>query len=276
MREEHRNIKGEDMEIEITSCKRYESFYSVNVKYIDLFSTKINYDGKYGLLGDRGSINNIPIVEVKEDKIILKEELAPGVYEYEINEKRREDISTQNTAKQLIIDILKKDFEIKDIATNKINFVMREEKENKICSIYFNKDILNKIEINNNLEDKLNKAIKKGAGIFWKSMMREEIEIYEPSLCAEINDIPNVTTNIEIIKIDGYNPSLVRGHYLANINKIDRIKIVDIGKSHIDFIAGTRLVNYYKEKENIVDEIKNILGCKEDEIIKKIECLYKK
>lgn len=264
------------MEIEITSCKRYESFYSVNVKYIDLFSTKINYDGKYGLLGDRGSINNIPIVEVKEDKIILKEELAPGVYEYEINEKRREDISTQNTAKQLIIDILKKDFEIKDIVTNEINFVMREEKENKICSIYFNKDILNKIEINNNLEDKLNMAIKKGAGIFWKSMMREEIEIYEPSLCAEINDIPNVTPNIEIIKIDGYNPSLVRGHYLANINKIDRIKIVDIGKSHIDFIAGTRLVNYYKEKENIVDEIKNILGCKEDEIIKKIECLYKK
>ena len=76
------------MLIKVKNCTKYKENFSVEVEYIDAFSTKIYPDGKGGQLGDRGVINGIKILEVKTDKIIIENSIIDGIYEYEIDMNR--------------------------------------------------------------------------------------------------------------------------------------------------------------------------------------------
>ena len=78
----------------------------VNIKKIsdkayEVLNSPFYVDGKGGQLGDRGTISDANIIEVKENLVILDKDLEDGEYTYFIDEKRREDISQQHTAQHI-------------------------------------------------------------------------------------------------------------------------------------------------------------------------------
>lgn len=230
------------MFIGIKSCEKYNDNYAVEVEYIDLFSTRIYPDGKGGQLGDRGHINNIKILEVKEDKVIIADELEKGEYEYSLDTERRNDIAVQHTAEHLFSGIALKDYNL-----NNVGFRMGEE----VSTIDLDSDSISD-EMVKELSDKVNEAISKGAKVLGTTIMRHEIETVE-GLRKKIS--PKITDEyIRLIKIEGYDLCACAGFHVGDIKDLKVFKILSHerikGKyTRFTFIAGQRALKDYEKNQ---------------------------
>lgn len=252
------------MFIGIKSCEKYNDNYAVEVEYIDLFSTKIYPDGKGGQLGDRGHINNIKILEVKEDKVIIADELEKGEYEYSLDTERRNDIAVQHTAEHLFSGIALKDYNL-----NNVGFRMGEE----VSTIDLDSDSISD-EMVKELSDKVNEAISKGAKVLGTTIMRHEIETVE-GLRKKIS--PKITDEyIRLIKIEGYDLCACAGFHVGDIKDLKVFKILSHerikGKyTRFTFIAGQRALKDYEKKSEIIKSFNHKFSCRDNEILEKFE-----
>ena len=252
------------MFIGIKSCEKYNDNYAVEVEYIDLFSTRIYPDGKGGQLGDRGHINNIKILEVKEDKVIIADELEKGEYEYSLDTERRNDIAVQHTAEHLFSGIALKDYNL-----NNVGFRMGEE----VSTIDLDSDTISD-EMVKELSDKVNEAISKGAKVLGTTIMRHEIETVE-GLRKKIS--PKITDEyIRLIKIEGYDLCACAGFHVGDIKDLKVFKILSHerikGKyTRFTFIAGQRALKDYEKKSEIIKSLNHKFSCRDNEILEKFE-----
>lgn len=252
------------MFIGIKSCEKCNDNYAVEVEYIDLFSTRIYPDGKGGQLGDRGHINNIKILEVKEDKVIIADELEKGEYEYSLDTERRNDIAVQHTAEHLFSGIALKDYNL-----NNVGFRMGEE----VSTIDLNSDSISD-EMVKELSDKVNEAISKGAKVLGTTIMRHEIETVE-GLRKKIS--PKITDEyIRLIKIEGYDLCACAGFHVGDIKDLKVFKILSHerikGKyTRFTFIAGQRALKDYEKKSEIIKSFNHKFSCRDNEILEKFE-----
>ncbi len=252
------------MFIGIKSCEKYNDNYAVEVEYIDLFSTKIYPDGKGGQLGDRGHINNIKILEVKEDKVIIADELEKGEYEYSLDTERRNDIAVQHTAEHLFSGIALKDYNL-----NNVGFRMGEE----VSTIDLDSDTISD-EMVKELSDKVNEAISKGAKVLGTTIMRHEIETVE-GLRKKIS--PKITDEyIRLVKIEGYDLCACAGFHVGDIKDLKVFKILSHerikGKyTRFTFIAGERALKDYEKKSEIIKSFNHKFSCRDNEILEKLE-----
>ncbi len=252
------------MFIGIKSCEKYNDNYAVEVEYIDLFSTRIYPDGKGGQLGDRGHINNIKILEVKEDKVIIADELKKGEYEYSLDTERRNDIAVQHTAEHLFSGIALKDYNL-----NNVGFRMGEE----VSTIDLDSDSISD-EMVKELSDKVNEAISKGAKVLGTTIMRHEIETVE-GLRKKIS--PKITDEyIRLIKIEGYDLCACAGFHVGDIKDLKVFKILSHerikGKyTRFTFIAGQRALKDYEKKSEIIKSLNHKFSCRDNEILEKFE-----
>ncbi len=252
------------MFIGIKSCEKYNDNYAVEVEYIDLFSTRIYPDGKGGQLGDRGHINNIKILEVKEDKVIIADELEKGEYEYSLDTERRNDIAVQHTAEHLFSGIALKDYNL-----NNVGFRMGEE----VSTIDLDSDSISD-EMVKELSDKVNEAISKGAKVLGTTIMRHEIETVE-GLRKKIS--PKITDEyIRLIKIEGYDLCACAGFHVGDIKDLKVFKILSHerikGKyTRFTFIAGERALKDYEKKSEIIKSFNHKFSCRDNEILEKFE-----
>ena len=252
------------MFIGIKSCEKYNDNYAVEVEYIDLFSTRIYPDGKGGQLGDRGHINNIKILEVKEDKVIIADELEKGEYEYSLDTERRNDIAVQHTAEHLFSGIALKDYNL-----NNVGFRMGEE----VSTIDLDSDSISD-EMVKELSDKVNEAISKGAKVLGTTIMRHEIETVE-GLRKKIS--PKITDEyIRLIKIEGYDLCACAGFHVGDIKDLKVFKILSHerikGKyTRFTFIAGERALKDYEKKSEIIKSLNHKFSCRDNEILEKFK-----
>ena len=252
------------MFIGIKSCEKYNDNYAVEVEYIDLFSTRIYPDGKGGQLGDRGHINNIKILEVKEDKVIIADELEKGEYEYSLDTERRNDIAVQHTAEHLFSGIALKDYNL-----NNVGFRMGEE----VSTIDLDSDSISD-EMVKELSDKVNEAISKGAKVLGTTIMRHEIETVE-GLRKKIS--PKITDEyIRLIKIEGYDLCACAGFHVGDIKDLKVFKILSHerikGKyTRFTFIAGERALKDYEKKSEIIKSLNHKFSCRDNEVLEKFE-----
>ena len=252
------------MFIGIKSCEKYNDNYAVEVEYIDLFSTRIYPDGKGGQLGDRGHINNIKILEVKEDKVIIANELEKGEYEYSLDTERRNDIAVQHTAEHLFSGIALKDYNL-----NNVGFRMGEE----VSTIDLDSDTISD-EMVKELSDKVNEAISKGAKVLGTTVMRHEIETVE-GLRKKIS--PKITDEyIRLVKIEGYDLCACAGFHVGDIKDLKVFKILSHerikGKyTRFTFIAGQRALKDYEKKSEIIKSLNHKFSCRDNEILEKFE-----
>ena len=252
------------MLIGIKNCEKYKDNYAVEVEYIDLFSTKIYPDGKGGQLGDRGHINNIPILEAKEDKIIIAENIEKGEDEYYIDTNRRKDIAMQNTAEHLFSGIALKDYNL-----HNVGFRMGEE----VSTIDLDSDTISEKTVKE-LSDKVNEAILKGAKVLGTTIMRYEADTIS-GLRKKIS--PKITDEyIRLIKIEDYDLCACAGFHVNDIKDIRVFKILSHerikGKyTRFTFIAGDRAIKDYENKSEIIKSLNHKFSCRDNEIIEKIE-----
>ena len=252
------------MFIGIKNCEKYNDNYAVEVEYIDLFSTKIYPDGKGGQLGDRGHINNIKILEVKEDKVIIADELEKGEYEYSLDTERRNDIAVQHTAEHLFSGIALKDYNL-----NNVGFRMGEE----VSTIDLDSDTISD-EMVKELSDKVNEAISKGAKVLGTTIMRHEIETVE-GLRKKIS--PKITDEyIRLVKIEGYDLCACAGFHVGDIKDLKVFKILSHerikGKyTRFTFIAGQRALKDYEKKSEIIKSLNHKFSCRDNEVLEKFE-----
>ena len=252
------------MFIGIKSCEKYNDNYAVEVEYIDLFSTRIYPDGKGGQLGDRGHINNIKILEVKEDKVIIADELEKGEYEYSLDTERRNDIAVQHTAEHLFSGIALKDYNL-----NNVGFRMGEE----VSTIDLDSDTISD-EMVKELSDKVNEAISKGAKVLGTTIMRHEIETVE-GLRKKIS--PKITDEyIRLIKIEGFDLCACAGFHVGDIKDLKVFKILSHerikGKyTRFTFIAGQRALKDYEKKSEIIKSLNHKFSCRDNEVLEKFE-----
>ena len=252
------------MFIGIKNCEKYNDNYAVEVEYIDLFSTRIYPDGKGGQLGDRGHINNIKILEVKEDKVIIADELEKGEYEYSLDTERRNDIAVQHTAEHLFSGIALKDYNL-----NNVGFRMGEE----VSTIDLDSDTISD-EMVKELSDKVNEAISKGAKVLGTTVMRHEIETVE-GLRKKIS--PKITDEyIRLVKIEGYDLCACAGFHVGDIKDLKVFKILSHerikGKyTRFTFIAGQRALKDYEKKSEIIKSLNHKFSCRDNEVLEKFE-----
>ena len=252
------------MFIGIKSCEKYNDNYAVEVEYIDLFSTRIYPDGKGGQLGDRGHINNIKILEVKEDKVIIADELEKGEYEYSLDTERRNDIAVQHTAEHLFSGIALKDYNL-----NNVGFRMGEE----VSTIDLDSDTISD-EMVKELSDKVNEAISKGAKVLGTTVMKHEIETVS-GLRKKIS--PKITDEyIRLVKIEGYDLCACAGFHVGDIKDLKVFKILSHerikGKyTRFTFIAGERALKDYEKKSEIIKSLNHKFSCRDNEILEKFK-----
>ncbi|KLO20989.1 threonyl-tRNA synthetase [Marinitoga sp. 1197] len=228
-------------------------------------------DGKGGQLGDRGKIGNTNVlfVEFKNGKYyhLIDKMIEVGEYNFEIDEKRRKDISQQHTAQHILSAAFE---QIADLDT--VGFRMAEE--------YTTIDL----EIPNLPENIEKEAEKLSNEIIQKCLNVEEIfttkdEISKYNLRKGLSD--KVRGNIRLIKIGDFDINPCGGFHVKNTGEIGLVKIISKEKvkgnlTRLYFLAGFRAINDYDEKIKITKNISNLLTAKVEDTPLRVEETLKK
>ena len=240
----------------------------VNIKKIsdktyEILNSPFYIDGKGGQLGDRGTISDANIIEVKENLVILDKNLEDGEYAYFIDEKRREDISQQHTAQHIFSAEAYNNFSL-----NTVGFRMAE----KYTTVDLDQKDISK-EIIDKLEELVNNDIKKDIVIEEKIYTNEEAHKIE-NLRKAIKD--KIKGDVRFIKIGDVDICACAGFHVSRTSQIEIFKIINYENvkgnyTRFYFLAGERAKADYNKKHDIIKKLTNIFSCKDDEILEMLD-----
>jgi len=240
----------------------------VNIKKIsdktyEILNSPFYIDGKGGQLGDRGTISDANIIEVKENLVILDKNLEDGEHSYFIDEKRREDISQQHTAQHIFSAEAYNNFSL-----NTVGFRMAEE----YTTVDLDQKDISK-EIIDKLEELVNNDIKKDIVIEEKIYTNEEAHKIE-NLRKAIKD--KIKGDVRFIKIGDIDICACAGFHVSRTSQIEIFKIINYENvkgnyTRFYFLAGERAKTDYNKKHDIIKKLTNIFSCKDDEILEMLD-----
>ena len=228
-------------------------------KTYEILNSPFYIDGKGGQLGDRGTISDANIIEVKENLVILDKNLEDGEHSYFIDEKRREDISQQHTAQHIFSAEAYNNFSL-----NTIGFRMAEE----YTTVDLDQKDISK-EIIDKLEELVNNDIKKDIIVEEEIYTNEEAHKIE-NLRKAIKD--KIKGDVRFIKIDDIDICACAGFHVSRTSQIEIFKIINYENvkgnyTRFYFLAGERAKADYNKKHDIIKKLTNIFSCKDDEIL---------
>jgi alanine--tRNA ligase len=236
----------------------------INLKKIsdmtyEVLNSPFYVDGKGGQLGDRGTIAEANIVEVKENIVILDKNLEDGEYTYSIDEKRREDIRQQHTAQHIFSAEAYNNFGL-----NTVGFRMAEE----YTTVDLDQKDISK-EVIEKLEELVNKDIKVDILVEEEIYTNEEAHKFE-NLRKAIKE--KIKGDVRFIKIGDVDICACAGFHVARTSEIEIFKIINHENikgnyTRFYFLAGDRAKNDYNKKHDIIKKLTNTFSCKDDEIL---------
>ena len=232
-------------------------------KTYEILNSPFYIDGKGGQLGDRGTISDANIIEVKENLVILDKNLEDGEHSYFIDEKRREDISQQHTAQHIFSAEAYNNFSL-----NTVGFRMAEE----YTTVDLDQKDISK-EIIDKLEELVNNDIKKDIVIEEKIYTNEEAHKIE-NLRKAIKD--KIKGDVRFIKIGDIDICACAGFHVSKTSQIEIFKIINYENvkgnyTRFYFLAGERAKADYNKKHDIIKKLTNIFSCKDDEILEMLD-----
>ena len=240
----------------------------VNIKKIsdktyEILNSPFYIDGKGGQLGDRGTISDVNIVEVKENLVILDKNLEDGEHSYFIDEKRREDIRQQHTAQHIFSAEAYNNFSL-----NTVGFRMAEE----YTTVDLDQKDISK-EIIEKLEKLVNNDIKKDIVVKEEIYTNEEAHKIE-NLRKAIKD--KIKGDVRFIKIGDIDICACAGFHVSRTSQIEIFKIINYENvkgnyTRFYFLAGERAKTDYNKKHDIIKKLTNIFSCKDDEILEMLD-----
>ena len=240
----------------------------INIKKIsdrtyEILNSPFYVDGKGGQLGDRGTIFDANIIEVRENLVILDKNLEDGEYTYFIDEKRREDIRQQHTAQHIFSAEAYNNFGL-----NTVGFRMAEE----YTTIDLDQKDISK-EIIDKLEELVNNDIKKDIIIEEEIYTNEEAHKIE-NLRKAIKD--KIKGDVRFIKIGDIDICACAGFHVSRTSEIEIFKLIyheniKGNYTRFYFLAGERAKADYNKKHDIIKKLTNIFSCKDDEILEMLD-----
>jgi alanyl-tRNA synthetase len=242
------------MQVKILSCEKRENGF-----FMVLEENPFYIDGKGGQLGDRGKIQGIDVLNVLENGLILRDPLENGIYDYEIDEKRRIHIAENHTAQHVFSALALKNFGLETVG-----FRMSEE--------YSTVD-LDGLDISDEtirlLEYQVNQAVLDAMPVAIKIFPHEEAMTIE-GIRRGIKS--KVTGDVRLVKIGDLDLSACAGFHVQNTKDIRLFKILYHEKikgeyTRFFYIAGLKAIDDYIIKHNILRNICHIFSCKETEAI---------
>ncbi len=240
--------------------------------WVSFYKNPLYPDGKGGQLGDRGKINGIPIIEVRQsDKeiwAVLKQDPKCRECEIELDEKRREDIAIQHTSQHILSACF---IEITGIPT--LSFHMGEE--------YSTIDL----DIKDISDEKIEMTLEMANNIIRKCLpVREKLVTYDEAkhfpLRKKLSPKLHPTDTIRLIEIPGLDLAACSGFHVENTGKIGTILIIKKervkgGLTRIYFISGHRADRYALNLIHIVQNLSSIFKVPYQKLPEKGEKLLK-
>ena len=240
----------------------------INLKKIsdmtyEVLNSPFYVDGKGGQLGDRGTIAEANIVEVKENIVILDKNLEDGEYTYSIDEKRQEDIRQQHTAQHIFSAEAYNNFGL-----NTVGFRMAEE----YTTVDLDQKDISK-EVIEKLEELVNKDIKADILVEEEIYTNEEAHKFE-NLRKAIKE--KIKGDVRFIKIGDVDICACVGFHVSRTSEIEIFKIINHENikgnyTRFYFLAGDRAKNDYNKKHDIIKKLTNTFSCKDDEILEMLD-----
>ncbi len=232
-------------------------------KTYEILNSPFYIDGKGGQLGDRGTISDANIIEVKENLVILDKNLEDGEHSYFIDKKRREDISQQHTAQHIFSAEAYNNFSL-----NTVGFRMAEE----YTTVDLDQKDISK-EIIDKLEELVNNDIKKDIIVEEEIYTNEEAHKIE-NLRKAIKD--KIKGDVRFIKIGDIDICACAGFHVSRTSQIEIFKIINYENvkgnyTRFYFLAGERAKADYNKKHDIIKKLTNIFSCKDDEILEMLD-----
>ncbi|WP_314292739.1 alanyl-tRNA editing protein [Fusobacterium periodonticum] len=229
----------------------------------EVLNSPFYVDGKGGQLGDRGTIAEANIIEVKENIVILDKNLEDGEYTYSIDEKRREDIRQQHTAQHIFSAEAYNNFGL-----NTVGFRMAEE----YTTVDLDQKDISK-EVIEKLEELVNKDIKVDILVEEEIYTNEEAHKFE-NLRKAIKE--KIKGDVRFIKIGDVDICACAGFHVARTSEIEIFKIINHENikgnyTRFYFLAGDRAKNDYNKKHDIIKKLTNTFSCKDDEILEMLD-----
>ena len=240
----------------------------INLKKIsdmtyEVLNSPFYVDGKGGQLGDRGTIAEANIVEVKENIVILDKNLEDGEYTYSIDEKRQENIRQQHTAQHIFSAEAYNNFGL-----NTVGFRMAEE----YTTVDLDQKDISK-EVIEKLEELVNKDIKADILVEEEIYTNEEAHKFE-NLRKAIKE--KIKGDVRFIKIGDVDICACAGFHVARTSEIEIFKIINHENikgnyTRFYFLAGDRAKNDYNKKHDIIKKLTNTFSCKDYEILEMLD-----
>lgn len=249
------------MRLRVDECQKIKKDFEIKVTYLE--GDAYYPDGKGGQLGDRGSIGEALVTEIKKDSIIIDRELSLGEYEYTIDRDRQVDIAVQHTGEHLFSGVAFRDFGLRNVG-----FRMAED--------YTTVDLDSAdipLETIYAMEDEVNRAIKSGRDVADFTISREEAEKRE-ELRKDISD--KIVGDIRFIEIPGVDVCACGGFHVKNTREIQLFKFISWEKvkgnfTRFYFLCGERALMDYRTKNTIIKEANKLFSSKDHEILGFIE-----
>lgn len=244
------------MKVEVLSCEKIKEGYIVKLKD---GNEPFYIDGKGGQLGDRGTIGESIVLEVKDGSILVDKEVALGEQECSINMERRKDIASQHTAQHLFSALAYNDYQL-----NTMGFRMAEE----YTTVDLDSNTITEETIKE-LENKANEVIRRAIELKIYTLNHEEAMKIE-ELRKAIKD--KVTGDVRFVEIPDTDLGACAGFHVENTKDIKLFKILSHEKikgnyTRFFFIAGDRALKDYAFKHELSKELCHIFSCKDHEIL---------
>lgn len=244
------------MKVEVLSCEKIKEGYIVKLKD---GNEPFYIDGKGGQLGDRGTIGESIVLEVKDGSILVDKEVALGEQECSINMERKKDIASQHTAQHLFSALAYNDYQL-----NTMGFRMAEE----YTTVDLDSNTITEETIKE-LENKANEVIRRAIELKIYTLNHEEAMKIE-GLRKAIKD--KVTGDVRFVEIPDTDLGACAGFHVENTKDIKLFKILSHEKikgnyTRFFFIAGDRALKDYAFKHELSKELCHIFSCKDHEIL---------
>ena len=244
------------MKVEVLSCEKIKEGYIVKLKD---GNEPFYIDGKGGQLGDRGTIGESIVLEVKDGSILVDKEVALGEQECSINMERRKDIASQHTAQHLFSALAYNDYQL-----NTMGFRMAEE----YTTVDLDSNTITEETIKE-LENKANEVIRRAIELKIYTLNHEEAMKIE-GLRKAIKD--KVTGDVRFVEIPDTDLGACAGFHVENTKDIKLFKILSHEKIKGNYtrffsIAGDRALKDYAFKHELSKELCHIFSCKDHEIL---------
>lgn len=221
-----------------------------------------------GQLKDYGQINNIEVINTKEDEnteevIHVTKEAIFGPVHLCIDKERRFDLMQQHTGQHILSAAFWTLYKGKTVGFH-------------MSDLYTTIDIA----LSDANEDMINQ-VEKLANSSIYSNLDVECNVYtrEEAIATGLRKPPVNCNTIRTVKIGQIDNIACCGTHLSKTGEVRLIKIIKYenykGGLRVEFLCGKRALNYYQNINSIINIISNDFSCKYDELIYSIDKLKK-